>query len=259
MMIRHLRTFMQLCGGFASLAIVSVCHADFAIESPARSVPLIELFTSEGCSSCPPAEAWLSDLRASDGLWSRFVPIAFHVTYWDSLGWRDRFAQSAFDSLQTAVARRAGTSVYTPGVFVAGREWRSWRRDRNAFEQLPSAIVGPLKAKVRDTSVDVAFVSSVRIEAPTINLALLTSDQSTEVLHGENAGKTLHHDFVVRALKVTRLQGVNATWQTTITLPAADLASSRAVALWVADADGLPVQAAGGWLPNAVSKISKSD
>ena len=130
--IRRSTSFMLLF-----MLATAFSHSATLFESPARGVPLIELFTSEGCNSCPEADAWLSSLASNDGLWSEFVPVAFHVTYWDSLGWSDRFAQAAFDSLHTSTAARAGTAVYTPGVFVEGEEWRSWRRAPRGYSELP--------------------------------------------------------------------------------------------------------------------------
>jgi hypothetical protein len=106
------------------LLLPGISHSVTTFESPPQAVPLIELFTSEGCHSCPPADAWLSSLKGSAGLWTQYVPVTFHVTYWDGLGWRDRFAQQQFDALQAVRAAHAGTSVYTPGVFVAGKTLR---------------------------------------------------------------------------------------------------------------------------------------
>src|SRR5947208_7644646 len=96
-------------------------------ESGDTQSSLIELFTSEGCSSCPPAEKWLSALKSSSDLWKKAVPVAFHVDYWDHLGWRDRFAKPEFTSRQQHYASEwGGDSVYTPGFVVNGREWRDW-------------------------------------------------------------------------------------------------------------------------------------
>ena len=87
---------------------------------------LLELFTSEGCSSCPPAEAWLSKLKDAPGLWTDFVPLAFHVDYWDRLGWRDPFAAKAWTARQYQYsAFWKSSSVYTPGFVLDGREWRN--------------------------------------------------------------------------------------------------------------------------------------
>src|SRR5215471_15461328 len=96
-------------------------------ESSDAQSSLIELFTSEGCSSCPPAEKWLSGLKSNQELWKKIVPVAFHVDYWDHLGWRDRFAKPQFTSRQQHYASTWGSdSVYTPAFVVNGKEWRDW-------------------------------------------------------------------------------------------------------------------------------------
>src|SRR5499427_291609 len=97
------------------------------LQSTENQVTLLELFTSEGCSSCPPAEKWLSGLKADQELWKKIIPVAFHVDYWDRLGWRDRFAKPEFTSRQQHYAAAwGGDSVYTPGFVVNGKEWRAW-------------------------------------------------------------------------------------------------------------------------------------
>jgi hypothetical protein len=86
---------------------------------------LVELYSSEGCSSCPPAEAWLNHLKAAPGLWSEVFPVAFHVDYWDNLGWPDRLASASYTQRQRDYAARLGQdSVYTPEFIVNGHEWR---------------------------------------------------------------------------------------------------------------------------------------
>jgi hypothetical protein len=72
------------------------------LESGTTQTALLELYSSEGCSSCPPAEAWMASLRDAPGLWRDFVPVVFHVAYWDRLGWRDRFASEQFTQRQYA-------------------------------------------------------------------------------------------------------------------------------------------------------------
>src|SRR3954471_82099 len=82
---------------------------------------VLELYSSEGCSSCPPAEAWLGSLRDAPGLLRDFVPVAFRVAYWDGLGWRDRFASKEFTARQYAYAAAWGSDgVYTPGFVLNG-------------------------------------------------------------------------------------------------------------------------------------------
>ena len=124
------KLLMQLMVGLTLfwLAASPSLAGELHFESSAEPVQLIELYTSEGCSSCPPADRWLSALERDPGLWEQFVPIAFHVTYWNYLGWSDRFGRAEFDARHRRVAANASAVVYTPGLFVGGREWRAWRR-----------------------------------------------------------------------------------------------------------------------------------
>src|SRR6266480_7047743 len=109
----------------ASLALESARAGEQRFESGAQKTHLLELFTSEGCSSCPPAEAWLSKLKAQPRLWKDFVPLAFHVDYWDHLGWRDPFAAKEWTARQHQYsASWKSESVYTPGFVLDGREWQ---------------------------------------------------------------------------------------------------------------------------------------
>ncbi len=233
--------------GVALLLASGFARSETVFESPKEAVQLIELFTSEGCNSCPPADAWLSSLRTSDGLWSRYVPVAFHVTYWDSLGWRDRFGQQAFDSLHETTAARANAPVYTPGVFVAGKEWRSWRH-------APLAIhgdAGVLRVDLGDAIATVTFDSPNAFAHLGVNLVWLHANQTTQVRRGENAGKNLHHEFVAHALRSTPMEMTGHIWRASVPASAADRNSSQAIAVWVVDSAGRPVQATGGWLQNA--------
>src|SRR5712671_5590397 len=101
-------------------------------QSGATQTGLLELYTSEGCSSCPPAELWLSRLKESPKLWKDFVPVAFHVDYWDYLGWRDPWANKSFSERQHAYARAwRSDSVYTPGFVLNGKEWRAWSKQKD--------------------------------------------------------------------------------------------------------------------------------
>src|ERR1700758_572188 len=98
-------------------------------ESGPTQVNLLELYTSEGCSSCPPAEAWLGEFSESEDLWRAVVPVSFHVDYWDNLGWKDVFSSREFTQRQRLYAESWGSgSVYTPGFVLNGAEWQSWGR-----------------------------------------------------------------------------------------------------------------------------------
>ena len=102
-------------------------RAETTFQSGPQRVSLLEVYTSEGCSSCPPAESWLGELKNQDRLWKEIVPVAFHVDYWDGLGWKDRFAREEYTSRQRAYSAAWGTSsVYTPGFVFDGAEWQGW-------------------------------------------------------------------------------------------------------------------------------------
>src|SRR5436309_3675840 len=171
--------------------------ADRTFESGPEQVRVLELFTSEGCSSCPPAEAWLSKLKAEPGLWKEFVPLAFHVDYWDRLGWRDPFASKEWTARQYQYSESwKSESVYTPGFVLNGREWL----DRNvpaASNEKP----GVLKLSVTNGKLTAEFTSS---EHPTkgldLHVAALAFDVTTKIGAGENTGRNLKQDFVVLSL-----------------------------------------------------------
>src|SRR6266436_651609 len=88
------------CAYLFTQTVTTTYAQELRFQSNAKQTALIELYTSEGCSSCPPAEAWLSQLKADPRLWKDFVPLAFHVDYWDYLGWRDPFASKEWTARQ---------------------------------------------------------------------------------------------------------------------------------------------------------------
>src|SRR2546429_1375645 len=150
--MRHTTLLLVLC------AISSAHAADRVLESSAQKAHLIELFTSEGCSSCPPAEAWLSKLKSEPRLWKDFVPLAFHVDYWDHLGWRDPFAAKEWTARQYQYsANWKSESVYTPGFVVDGRELRDPSIPAPASDK-----PGVLKLSITNQKVVAEFVSTER-------------------------------------------------------------------------------------------------
>ncbi len=223
--------------------------------SPHKQVAFLELFTSEGCSSCPPAEAWLSALKGSAGLWKEFVPAAFHVNYWDYLGWRDPWSSRAFSDRQHDYAQLwRRDSVYTPGFVLNGKEWRGWSKLARGPNS-STARVGVLKADSTDlrhwqVSFTPASGSDAAYEA---HCALLVSGLTSDVKAGENRGRRLAHDFVVVALAHQPLskQGPQVRAEVPLSPSQSQGASPLAVAIWVTRLHGLePLQATGGWLGN---------
>ncbi len=229
---------------------VSAVRAEPAhtFSSGIEQTELIELYTSEGCSSCPPADRWFSQLGQAPGLWSDFVPVAFHVTYWNYLGWEDRFSQAKFDQRQRDRANTAGAVVYTPGVFLSGDEYRRWRIFRKAPKANTDVAAGRLTIQVTGSKVEATFSGRESNRPLNLVLALLASNQQTDVQAGENRGRTLAHDFVVTALEQHPLQRGDEAWVGTFSLPQNVKFDPNALAAWVSDADGVPLQATGGWL-----------
>lgn len=225
--------------------------ASLTITSGKQRTVLIELYTSEGCSSCPPADHWLSRLKGDPRLWKHIVPVAFHVDYWNYLGWRDRFAQARFSKRQSDYERHDYLqTVYTPGVMKNGREWRGWR-DGETSAATDKDNAGILKATFHDDDAIAEFTPARRYQTPLmLNIALLGFDLSTRVDAGENAGKILAHDFVVTDFQqiAQAPQAGRFRWKLPKILNgiAKDVSG---IALWVTAVDDpTPLQATGGWL-----------
>jgi len=176
---------------------------------------VLELFTSQGCSTCPPADRLLSEL-VRDGSAGQVIPLAFHVDYWDRLGWSDRFASSAWSKRQQGYAHAlSGDRVATPQLVIDGRaECVGSKRDEvlrkvaAARAQPPAAAVGlavdasgrgGARSRLR-VKVSVRMLQQTSSRDLDLWVALTQSGFVTEVKGGENASATLHDDFVVRRL-----------------------------------------------------------
>jgi hypothetical protein len=182
------------------LSIGVVATRAQAAACEARSGPVgpvvVELYTSEGCSSCPPADRWLSTLLRHPEV----VALSFHVGYWDRLGWPDRFAQPVFTERQRALMASSGARyVYTPQVLVNGQDWRQW-------PQLPvgrQPAVAELALQREGAALRVRIGPRLSGHSPasprwTGYWALVEDGHRSEVRAGENAGEKLRHDHVVR-------------------------------------------------------------
>ncbi|HQR56987.1 MAG TPA: DUF1223 domain-containing protein [Burkholderiaceae bacterium] len=175
--------------------------------SPAHQAVLVELYTSQGCSSCPPADRWLSGLDARRPR-DRVVPIALHVNYWDHIGWKDPFARAEFTARQRELSAAGGSrTLYTPGVFVQGLEFPQWSASASfddairALSAAPAAVRITLNAELAGTvvTVNAGAVALASARDPRLYLALVASGLATNVRAGENRGERLRNDRVVRA------------------------------------------------------------
>ncbi len=180
------------------------CHA----MTGAQRGALVELYTSEGCSSCPPADRWFADLaRTADPL--KLSLLAFHVDYWDSIGWPDRFGSGAFSARQhDRAANVRSNSVYTPQVMLGQRVGFPWGSAAalmalRAVNMQPSPLSLGLTATPGAGGLDVnikATPTAGALPNAALYLALYENGLSTQVKAGENNGVLLHHERVVRQL-----------------------------------------------------------
>lgn len=173
-----------------------------------RTTALVELYTSEGCNSCPPADRWLSGLGERGYAPGRVVPLSLHVDYWDYIGWKDPYAKPAFSGRQRKLTQLQRLAfVYTPQVMLQGRDFRAWQGP--AFDVAVAQInAQPARARIRlvieavgaeAIAVDVRaeLLDRSHLKDATVYLASYENRLSTTVTAGENRGKTLRHDFVV--------------------------------------------------------------
>jgi hypothetical protein len=243
----HRYTTIALALAGAAMGATSAAAPMCSARAATSSAPVIELYTSEGCSSCPPADRWLSRLRADPDV----VVLAFHVDYWDRLGWKDRFASPAYTQRQAESQRSSGARFsYTPQVIVDGADRPDWPSALRSSD-LHARPAAPVEVELtRDGTHFIATVAP-RATAPAwlaAYWAVTEQDHVTSVRAGENDGATLRHDFVVREYRpvaawsagpqgaVTTLRFDPATM--------ADPAHPRQIDLVVIDAaSGRPVQA----------------
>jgi len=184
--------------------------AECAATSGARRVALLELYTSEGCDSCPPADRWVSALAGRGLTTERVVTLAFHVDYWNSLGWVDPYAKAEFTERQRLAARRnTATFVYTPQLLLNGRNYRRGMlrddfddRVAGVNRETPEASIRIFAREAGATLLarSEARVSDARRPGAVAYLALYEDRLATQVSAGENRGRRLLHDHVVREL-----------------------------------------------------------
>jgi hypothetical protein len=184
--------------------------ADCTVHSDAQSRALVELYTSEGCSSCPPADRWLSELATRGD--KRVVPLAFHVSYWDYIGWKDRFADARYTERQREVAQAQGASmVYTPQVMIGGQDFRRWSSPGAVDRAIDEIAKSPSQARIAIASRPVgeagidgnaSLQSTAKSRGVVLFVALTQDGLSSKVTAGENRGENLRHHAVVRDLAI---------------------------------------------------------
>ncbi len=234
---------------FHGAAYAQTTGAASSCQAPSKPVPptVMELYTSEGCSSCPPADRWLSALKGR----SDVLALAFHVTYWDRLGWPDRFALPEATARQYQLAKQAGSrQVYTPQVVANGQDWQQWHRTAPTGAMAAPAST-PIQLTLRREGAQVTAVVSPLAGRPTGTpaelsgyWAVLEDQHESKVRAGENAGETLRHDHVVRLYQPVATWAADQGSRTQLQVSAGVPQHPRRVVFVVTDAKTLkPLQA----------------
>ncbi len=202
--------FFAITAAASAISIAPTSYAGNACEvkSGRATAALVELYTSEGCSSCPPADRQLSRLRQLSDANAVIVPLALHVSYWDAIGWKDVFAQKTFDARQSELlANKKKRVVYTPQFFVNGVELRGWRNDLpgqiRQINAKPAPVTITLKTDSPDSRKLVVHAEALAQNSDingALYLAISESALTSRVTRGENSGVTLKHDNTVRVL-----------------------------------------------------------
>ena len=185
---------------------------------------LVELYTSQGCSSCPPADALLSDLAGHEGV----IALALHVDYWDYIGWKDSFADPAYTRRQKAYAHAAGhRTVYTPQMIVGGTDHIIGAKAMELMKQIErhrqSASAVALSLKAQGSTVALTAKATQDLGELSVQLVRYSPSEQVKIKRGENAGRTLTYSNIVRSWdEVARWDGrapLNLTLKTKGDLP----------------------------------------
>lgn len=233
---------VALVATFPLLSIASQAFDTVEFSSTKQKTAILQLFTSEGCSSCPVADKWLSKLQTHPKLFEDFIPLAFHVNYWDYIGWKDPFASAEFSERHRNLKRQnLITRVYTPGLVFNDELWNSWFRGNKTVPTITE------KAKVLSVQYD---GEKLTVDYPEnkkgmqmINVSFFAMGLENDVKRGENRGKTLHHDFTVVQHKQFERTGQDYS----LALPKGY--EKLGLAVWISQGDSLiSEQAVGGYL-----------
>jgi hypothetical protein len=194
-------------------------------DSKTRQPVLVELFTSEGCSSCPPADRQLAFLETQQPVsGAEVITLAFHVDYWDRLGWKDAYSSAEFSERQNQYVQRMKlNSSYTPQMVVDGQIEFVGSNGGHATDAIAKAAVQPksfIDIKLTESNTEIEIASVPKHESATVYLAAAEDGIVTDVKNGENGGKKLSHISVVRKLEiVSQWKSVDTMFKASAKLP----------------------------------------
>ncbi len=235
------------------LGIILILGCNFKIHakcdtkeliSSENKLKLIELYTSEGCSSCPPAERIVNSFKDNKNLWKTFNPMAFHVDYWDYIGWKDVLAKKEYSERQRKYFNKWNKdTVYTPNFIINGKEHNSFKISTEGYGKK----VGVIKAIKEKNKYHVSFKPIyLNKKDHYIHWAILRNGITHKVKKGENRGKTLKHNFVVTMLGNMKMSLKKDIYKSTLSIPKLGF-EDKSIVLWITEKDFYnPIQSIGG-------------
>lgn len=233
--------------------------SSFSCGAEPASPVVVELFTSQGCSDCPAADALISSWGREEFKRGRVLPLSFNIDYWNYLGWRDIFSLPSYSTRQRQYAAALGGGVYTPEMVVAGQsafvgfDGQKASAEAARFLRPPKAEIEIATLPGTKTQLNISVKPLGKLSnKPHVMLALFENDLITEVSGGENAGRNLRNDFVVRRLMDLGplspdgfKQAVDAPWDPSW------IKSRSGAAVFIQDADTMIISAARSLFPLA--------
>jgi hypothetical protein len=240
--MKHLPTrpllALLVCGTATQIAWAASPQACQTASGP-KPMAVVELYTSQGCSSCPPADRWLSGLKGQDEV----LALAFHVNYWNYLGWRDPYATAETTDRQHRIrAATNGKYVYTPQVVVNGSDYRSWNgQSAKDLPRLAAAQAPAVTLRQQGQQLSATVAASSAYPQLAAYWAVLQDGFTDQVTKGENAGERLRSDHVVSVYQPVAAWSASQAHTLEFTAPAG---TDQRVALVVTDSSWTrPVQA----------------
>lgn len=232
-----------------TLIFSSVAFAK-TFNSGTQQIALLELFSSEGCSSCPAAEKKIYALRSDLNLWKNFTPINFHVDYWNQLGWNDRFSRDQFTKRQNNYATLWNvTRIYTPEFVLNGQELGSDLKtiSTDKKQKVIPLILNSSANKISDVEIHFKPTDSRNLK---VYFAVLGNNLESKVTAGENKGEVLKHNFVVLSLDEKEINSTQKTEVIKVQFPWPELKekpNSLSVVSWIVDSKSSKyIQSIGG-------------
>lgn len=220
--------------------LISSSAFSFEFKSPKSQVKLIELYSTQSCSSCPPAQNRVNKLKANSNVFKDFIPVVFHVDYWDYLGWKDPYSSKKHTSRQrNYVSRWRGDTMYTPMFVMNGKEHRG-RMNLTLGASMP----GELKAKLEGDRIKIDL-SKIKAKVSKVHVAYLGHGIKTKVKAGENSGKNLPQEFLVLEHKTYKPKQSELFIKKIMPQSASEKLS---FVVWLEDIRGDYLQATGGYI-----------